>query len=183
MRSIAVVCVLVAALGCGGTGGGASTASTPERVQIASGTSSSTTASMNPTAAVSIGEVVAAPPDRVFGVLRAVYDSIGIAPTTIDQSRRTIGNPNARIRRQLKGVQMSRYLDCGKTQSFPSADTYEVTMSITTSAQPNGSGGTMVSTIIESSARPITFSGDPVRCLSLSTLEKRIATLASTLVK
>jgi hypothetical protein len=182
MRSIAMVC-LAAAAGCATAAAGPVTAGTPETVRITAGTGATSTTSINPTAAMALGGVVAAPPDRVWAVLRAVYDSIGIAPTTIDPATRTIGNPAARIRRQLKGVPMSQYIDCGKTQSFPSADTYEVFLSIATSAQPHPSGGTSVATVIEGQARPITFSGDPVRCLSLSTLEKRIATLASTLLK
>jgi hypothetical protein len=128
---------------------------------------------------------VAFPEDRVWAVMRAVYDSLGIPVASFDASTKTIGNTGLRLKRRLGEVALSKYINCGSTQGFPSADTYEVFLSVTTSVRPAASGpqATQISTTVDGQARPITFSGEPVRCSSLTTLEARIVAVANTLLK
>jgi hypothetical protein len=117
--------------------------------------------------------------------MRTVYDSLGIAVATFDAASKTIGNTGLRLKRRLGEVALSKYVNCGSTQGFPSADTYEVFLSVTTTIRPAASGpqATEIATTIDGQARPITFSGEPVRCSSVSTLEARIVEIANKLLK
>jgi hypothetical protein len=188
MRGFMLVC-LAATVGCAsgttsGGGGGVSTTTLPQTVRVATGTSTNMTASMmNSTSAN--GGAVAFPEDRVWAVMRAVYDSLGIPVATFEAASKTIGNNGLRLKRRLGEVALSKYVNCGSTQGFPSADTYEVFLSVMTSVRPAAVGpqATQISTTVEGQARPITFSGEPVRCSSLSTLESRIVEVANKLLK
>ena len=137
------------------------------------------------TSASANGGTVAFPQDHVWAIMRTVYDSLGIPIAAFDPASRTIGNNNLRLKRRLGEVALSKYVNCGSTQGFPSADTYEVFLSIVTSVRPDASGpqATQITTTIDGQARPITFSGEPVRCSSLTTLEARIVEIANKLLK
>lgn len=118
---------------------------------------------------------VAFAPDKVWGVLAAVYDSIGIPIGTVDSKRMVIGNTGFKLRQKLGKTSLSKYIDCGKTQGFPSADSYDIYLQVTTQVQPKGQGST-VSTFIEAAGRPAAFSGEYVKCPSLGALETAIVT-------
>ena len=125
---------------------------------------------------------VQAPPDSVWRVLPAVFQTLGIPVTTVDATNRMIGNSSHKVRRKLGPVALSKYLDCGTTQSAPSADTYEVQLSVMSrvspSAGPNATPGTTaVMTSVEALAKPVSFAGDNVRCASTGALEARLAQL------
>src|SRR5262249_37186149 len=100
-----------------------------------------------------------------------------------DPPAKTLGNSNLRLKRQLAGVALSKYVNCGSTQGFPSADTYEVFLSIGTTVSSSAPNQSQVWTTITGQARPITISGEPVRCSSLTTLEKRLMTVLNNLLK
>jgi hypothetical protein len=70
-------------------------------------------------------------------------------------------------------VPLSRYLDCGRTQGSPSADTYEITLQIQTQVRDNTSNSTVQTTLAATGAS-VNFPGAPVRCTSTGELEKRI---------
>lgn len=124
---------------------------------------------------------VLAPIDRVWSVLPAVYDSLGIPVDRLDQARHIIGNTGFKLRRRLGGVSLTRYLDCGSAQGGPSAETYEVTLSVLTELQPI-EAGTSAATVVQATARPVTFAGEPTGCTSKGPLEQRIATLIAELL-
>ncbi|HEX6134973.1 MAG TPA: hypothetical protein VFZ24_13485 [Longimicrobiales bacterium] len=117
---------------------------------------------------------VSRPRDQVWAALPEVYRSLGIEVTQRDERTGVAGNPGFRVRRRLGASTISRYLDCGRTQGGPSADTYEVHFSVLTEVRRDTPGSTIVSTMIEATARPVNFAGDPVRCASLGELENRI---------
>src|SRR4051794_2283572 len=70
--------------------------------------------------------------DRIWGELPAVFDVLGIPLNLLDVPNRTIGNNGFKVRRHLKDVPLSRYIDCGSMQGEPSADSYEVYLSVIT---------------------------------------------------
>jgi hypothetical protein len=185
MRGFMLVCLAVT-VGCasGTASSGASTGTVPQTVRVVTGNSTNMTASMM-NAPTALGGTVAFPEDRVWAVMRTVYDSLGIAVATFDAASKTIGNTGLRLKRRLGEVALSKYVNCGSTQGFPSADTYEVFLSVTTTIRPAASGpqATEIATTIDGQARPITFSGEPVRCSSVSTLEARIVEIANKLLK
>ncbi len=112
--------------------------------------------------------------DRVWAILPSVYDSVGVAHYDVNVSTRVVTSPTLRVRRRLADVPLTRILDCGTTQGGPSAETYDVVMTIRTWVQPAGAGATTLTTEMEASAKPVSFSGDGVRCTSKGTLEQRI---------
>jgi hypothetical protein len=114
-------------------------------------------------------------PDQVWSILPAVYDSLGIPVSTIDPSRRIIGNPGYKAHQRLGKTSLGRYIDCGRTQGFPSADSYDIYLSVTTHVQSGKtSGSTRMSTMLEAAGRPMAFSGEYTKCGSLGTLESAI---------
>ena len=118
-----------------------------------------------------------APPDRVWALLPAVYQELGLDFTTLDPSRRLIGNDGLVVRRKLKDVPLTRYLNCGGGQEGPNAARYDVTMSIFTRLSPTSEGGTSVATMVGALARSPLFTNSVVNCSSTRRLEDRIATL------
>ena len=116
---------------------------------------------------------VASPIAPVWRAVTVVYDSLGIPRTTYVSSTHLLGVRSWRLVRQLGGVPLSRYLDCGNAQSAPSADTYEVHLTVYSQLQ-SGNDGTMVATSVAATARPLALAGDGVKCSSKGILESRI---------
>jgi hypothetical protein len=118
---------------------------------------------------------IASPVERVWGVLPAVYGSLGIPIATQDAESRVIGSSGLKLRRRLGNVSLTKYLDCGSSQGGPSADTYEIFLTVLTRATPGASGETTLSTTVEATGRPVSFSSGDVRCTTTGALEGRIA--------
>src|SRR5215471_12129385 len=70
--------------------------------------------------------------NQVWGVLPAVFDSLGIPVRTLDPVTHTIGNDGLAVRRRLKSTPLSRFIDCGSTQIGPNADDYDVRLAVIT---------------------------------------------------
>lgn len=111
--------------------------------------------------------------DAVWNALPAVYAGLGIPIAERDPATRTIGNPSYKLRRRLGDLPLSRVLDCGSTQGSPSADTYEVLLSVNTKVSQVTADSVEVVTLVDGRARPVAFTADYVNCGSLGALEKR----------
>jgi hypothetical protein len=120
---------------------------------------------------------IAAPRDSVWQALARVYDSLAIPRNTFDPASQTIGNTGFLIRRTLGKVRLSEYIDCGSPQLRPSADYYDVNMSVLTQLQPDPSGATKVTTTVNATAKPVSIAGQFDRCSSTGRLETRLASL------
>ena len=166
-------CVALAA--CASSGGGTTSSPAVETVRVASGNSAMTT-TVRPTVNAS-GATIAFPLDHTWAALRSVYDSLGIPVATVDPGNHVIGNPEMKLRRRLGEVGLSKYIDCGNTQGAPSAETYEIRMSVFTQAQAATPTSTSVLTTVEARGRPITMSGEYSICSSTGVLERQIAEL------
>jgi hypothetical protein len=114
--------------------------------------------------------------DRVWRVMPAAFDSLGVPVTRLDAAQKVIGNEGFKIRQRLKNVNLSRYLDCGQTQIGPNADSYEVFMTLLVQVVPvaNATGASNLVTTFEASARPLTFSQGYSRCTTNATLERQL---------
>jgi hypothetical protein len=117
---------------------------------------------------------VAFPLDRVWRVLPAVFDSLSIPITDIDPAHHMIGNSGFKVTKRLGKVALSKYIDCGRTQNFPSADTYDVFLTLFTQVETDKSGATTVATKLDASARPMAFAGPYTKCISTELLENNI---------
>jgi hypothetical protein len=123
---------------------------------------------------------VAAPAARVWDALPAVYQAIGLPVTDRNIQGQTIGTTSFKVRRRLGDAPLSRYLDCGDTQGSPSANSYEVLLTVNTRLLPATGDSTTVSTTVTAQARPVFVSGEYVNCGSTRALEKRFFDILTT---
>src|SRR5258708_6566884 len=130
MRSL-VILMCVAAAGCASTGNVAQSTPPLETVRIQGGAGGGITLATVHEAAAN-GAAVPFAMDPAWLALRTVYDSLGIALATVDNRNHMMGNPNMKIRRRLGNTALSKYINCGNTQGSPSADTYEILLSVLT---------------------------------------------------
>ena len=128
----------------------------------------------------SIVSKVPYPVDKVWKTLPVVFDSLGIPVSTLEPNGRKIGNEAFKLRGRLKGVALSRYIDCGNsTQIGPNADSYEVVLTMIAEVRPAEAGSTSVRHTFSALARPVNFSQDYSACASKGTLESRFTALLS----
>jgi hypothetical protein len=111
---------------------------------------------------------------KVWAIMPVVYDSLGLPVNKIDQAGYVIGAENQPVRRQLGKMPLSRYIDCGSMQGGPSADSYEVNLTLLTTLRPSESGTTAF-TVLQAMARPVSTRGDWRQCSSQGLLERRLA--------
>jgi len=123
--------------------------------------------------------------DKVWRALPAVFDSVGIPISMLEPTSRTMGNEAFKVRGRLKGVSLSRYIDCGNsTQIGPNADSYDVVLTMVAEVHAAEAGASSVRHTFSAVGRPATFSQDYSQCSSKGTLESRfIAVLASVLAR
>ena len=113
---------------------------------------------------------------QVWSRLVRAYDSLGIPVTISNPPQGLLGNDGFKLRRRLKAAPLTRYLDCGNTQGGPSAETYEVLLTVKTQLVPVD-GAITATTMVDASARPMAISGNYVKCASTGKLEERIGEL------
>jgi hypothetical protein len=124
-----------------------------------------------------------APPDLVWKVLPSAYDSLGIRLSVIDPDRHLIGNQGMKLRQKLGTTRLSKYIGCGSTQIGPSADSYDVLLSVITDLSITAEGATGMSTRVSAAARPLAFSQEYSRCVSTGEIEKRLFELVTARLK
>ncbi|HWJ13692.1 MAG TPA: hypothetical protein VNS10_08100 [Gemmatimonadaceae bacterium] len=173
------VCAAVAA--CASSGGTPSPSSAPttmETTRIAAGTGTMTMTTNRDIA--TNAKTVAYGMDGVWAAVRAAYDSVAVPVAIFDAASHSVGNSALRVRRRLGDVALSKYLNCGSTQGFPSADTYEIQMSVLTQLRSDpASGGTTILTTVQGQGRPMTISSEFTPCSSTGGLETRIIDLVT----
>lgn len=172
MRPLAVVSVVLLSA-CASSQGTAAAPPTQQTVHVATATGST-----GSTMALTSGDdpsqrVIAAPVARVWDALPAVYETLGLPITDRNVQARSLGTTSFKLRRRLGDVPLSRYLDCGDTQGSPSANSYEVVLTVATRLAPGASDSTAVTTNVTAMARPVFVSGEYVNCGSTRALEKR----------
>ncbi len=175
---LAVTFALVTVSGCASSGA-ASTPMIPESVQRLTGAQEKIEFYTDP----SVGaHVVSAPPASVWPVLGAVYERLAIPVATSDPRQRMLGNPGYSAG-HIENEPLSRYLDCGRGMGPPYADQYSVTLLVVTRLTQAETGGTIVETTVDGSARPRDVSGSPQHCVSKGRLELRVAELVVELLE
>lgn len=123
--------------------------------------------------------VVRAPADRAWRELFTVYEDLGIAIGSFDTLALVLGSPRVKARRALKGVRLSRILECGSTVVGPNADSYYIAFDMTTKLEPLAGGITGVKTRLKAQASPASVATNSLACSSTGWLEERIAKLLS----
>ena len=123
-----------------------------------------------------VSQDVAAPVDRVWAVLPAVYQELGLGASA-DPARRTVSG-TASLTRRFQGEQAVRFFDCGLGQfGTPIAATYTIRLTLSTTVNSDDAGsGSRLATMVEANAR----SNDGAnavgaQCRSAGRLEEMIA--------
>lgn len=120
---------------------------------------------------------VAAPVDRVWQVLPAVYQELGLEAQA-DAAERTVRTQSA-VARRIQGEPATRFFDCGRGQfGADIASQYEVRFNARTTVQPGAAAGTArLETGVEAFARNATGSANALLavCHTRGRLEEIIA--------
>jgi hypothetical protein len=166
------------AMGCAGSTGpvveaGPRDATTTVSTVSDAGTVDLRTTRSDPTGSFSI----AAPADRVWRVLSTVYTDLKLSATTLDTQARRIGVENARLRRQLGGTRMSKYISCGERLGNPVADTDDIALTLFTQVVPAGGEASTLRTLVEATARQSGSGGTLINCATTGELEQRIVSM------
>ena len=104
----------------------------------------------------------------------ATYDEMGIPINTVNPEARLIGAVEARLRSDLGGDPLSKYLRCGETITGSVADQYEVYLTVLTQLEPMETGGAVVLTHVRGWAVQGGRSGNNIRCATRGRLEREI---------
>jgi hypothetical protein len=174
---------LAAFVGCAPsttTGGTAPSPATPlETVRVSGSVGGGTmTLDTHPTSGPAVVRV-GFPVERVWDVLKTAFDSLAIPVTSTDPATHTMGNSSLRVRRRLGDVSVSKYINCGNTQSANAADGYEIILAVVVRVQPTVDGMSQLATSVEAQGRPITLSSEYTRCTSTGTIETRLAQIVT----
>lgn len=175
MRRIAILALVVVAA-CGTKSNAGPTVTRPESVRIVGGTGGTTSIATVQTDAPNVA-TLKLPVADVWAALPTIFESMAVPIEHLDHQSRIIGNQSFRVRRKLGAVPLSRYIDCGTTQGGPSAETYEVHLTVL--AQATGTEDpafSRITTTVQALARPINFTGDLIRCSTTGALESRLVT-------
>ena len=172
MRDVSLL-ILLGLMGCASSGT-IERPATPQTVRVSGSAAGNLSVGMNATTDAKVTRVTAAPAD-VWRVLPGVFDSFAIPLSSVDDKARVLGNTGFNLRRRLGSVPLVRLIDCGTTQGGPSADSYDIRLSVLTQVTPVEGGGSTIITTVDAMGRPVAFSGEYVRCTSTGSLETRIA--------
>jgi hypothetical protein len=136
---------------------------------------------MGSTDAVAVHKI-AAPADQVWRLLPGVLDSLGIPVNVLDAAKQTIGNSGFNTRVRLKGVPLSRYVDCGNGASGPNADSFQINLQFIVEVQP-ADAGSSVRTTLQAMGKPLNYAQDYSACSSRGGLESRVADILTARLK
>lgn len=121
-----------------------------------------------------------APPDTTFKAAVAAYTALGIEPTSVDASQRTVSRQRLLLRSRFQGKPLSTAFDCGNGQFGPRADEGRIVADITSHVAPSGSGSTLTTTIQATLTPNDGASRDPIRCVSNGGIEEKLRHEVST---
>ena len=110
----------------------------------------------------------------IWGVLPGVYQQLGIPVTNSDPQKMQVGNAGFEVQR-VDGSRMNHFLDCGTSRGGPLANSYQVTLTVTTKLTKLGEDRTEVSSLVSGTAVNRSTAGYSVSCKSRETLEELIA--------
>jgi hypothetical protein len=172
MRGTAVLALALLTACASSNPAPAHTTRATETIRVVGG-SGALTLTTTGTSTASVG-TIQSPIDRVWAVLPAAFDAVGIPVGSVDAKTHSIGNEGFKARRRLGSTSLSRYFDCGSTQGGASAETYELNVAVFTQLLPDTSGSTTFSTTVTAVARPVSLAVDYVRCTTLMRLEQKL---------
>jgi hypothetical protein len=122
--------------------------------------------------------IISATPAQVRDALLSAYNDLGVDVKFMDSRTGEMGNKNFARTSDLAGVPLSRYLDCGLTQTGPGADMYRITMSLVSQVTPVPTGS-KVETQLSAHGENFAASKGAIACETRGTLEKVVNQLVA----
>jgi hypothetical protein len=173
MRRSIVVFGLAALAACGPAnatvGGGAAT---PETVRISGPGGGAIRVTSSADADVA---EIPYPIADAWKALPLAFDSLGLVIGAADKANYVVGTNGQKVRRQIGGVPLSRYIDCGSTQIGASADSYEILLYVRAQLRSDNPNGSSIRTMVEAMGKPVNFSQEYSQCSTTGRLEKKVA--------
>ena len=120
--------------------------------------------------------ILPATPTQVWTVLPAVFDQLQVEVTTVDSRSRVMGNAGY-LARRVEGKRLSIYLECGSDFLGPYANQHDVTLSLMVQLTNAPENETVVTTVVNASAKARAVSGTRLQCTSKRSLERRVVEL------
>jgi hypothetical protein len=111
----------------------------------------------------------------VFQILPEVLTELGLPPSRIDTTTLVVEARSVAARRQLAGVSLGTYFDCGSASGIPNTTSYTLRISGWTQVEPSEIGTTTLRTRVEATARQEGVQQGQVLCSSTGKLEEKIA--------
>jgi hypothetical protein len=135
-----------------------------------------TTIAMRPSADGFQEATLTATAARLFAVLPEAFHDIGLTAKELDQNTQQAGTGTFRAQYRIGKQRMSTFIDCGLDgMGLRQADSYGISMRVTTQIVPEGPERATVRTLVQSTGRPASNSGLEIHCPSLGTLEQKLA--------
>lgn len=178
--SILILCGVVA---CASTQAPATVAPPAQTVRVtgSSGTGTAVNTSTRTAATYDVRiDTLPVKLDLVWKALPSVYTGLEIPINTLDNTKNMVGNGGIKLYRRVGPNQLTKLLDCGRTQIGPNADSYEIIMSVITTLAKADSASTVVYTNVEASGQPMNYAGGQTRCRTRGELEKQILLMLRT---
>jgi hypothetical protein len=171
MRSLGIA-LIVATIGCAAN------------TQVVPATMNSNTNMVGPRGALAtlsmiaevdpVVEALAATPAGAWSQVAPAYADVGIPLSLSFDDQRLAGNQGFRVRREIGGVAMRNYLNCGSSSGFDNSEVYEISLNIATQVQPQADGTSKVATVLNATGTPMGVGSNSVNCSSTGALEERI---------
>lgn len=111
---------------------------------------------------------------NLYRQLAATYDEMGIPITKVNPEANLIGAVETRLRGDLGGRPLSRYLRCGSSITGSIAEQYQVYLTVVTQVEPLETGEAGVFTHLTAIAQQGGRSGNNIRCATRGVLEREI---------
>jgi hypothetical protein len=118
---------------------------------------------------------VLAPPDSVWQTLPGIFLELGIEPKTVNTQEKYIGNSSVSVRHTMGKSRVSKYLDCGRSNTSSTADQAEVTLSLIVQVVPEVAGQSSLHTQFSGYAMVDGSARNRIQCASTGVLEAHIA--------
>jgi hypothetical protein len=123
-------------------------------------------------------------PDSLYEIIKRAYQILEIPITQQSPIDRSVGNDALKVRRKLGGLNMQQVLDCGEKLGMPNAETWDIWLSIFSTAVPDANGGSVVSTRIQAMGHETSRSNqDWVLCATKAELEEKIGNLVKSMAE
>lgn len=121
---------------------------------------------------------IAKSPAATSAAVRAAYANIGVLVTIDERNGARIGNADFYRVRTFAGKSMPELLSCGTGMTGPNAASYRIYMSLITTVEADGKGGSTARVQFSATAQNIAggTSNDRVSCGSTGVLEQLLLT-------